>query len=441
MLTTPPSAPGEAVIQETSTPAAHEPAKFAFIDALRGYAVLFVITSHVGASFADLPYPLKKLTNFGWHGVQLFFLISCVTLIMSWRSDKQKGCARAVNFWLRRVLRIAPMYYLAAVLYFVTDRPDGGFDFWQAVRAAAFVNAWYPLWTPTVPGQWTVVPGGWSIGVEFAFYACLPIITTFIRSMSAALIFFVGSVVAGCVANTIATPSLVAAYGEISAGNFLYFWFPNQLPVFALGTILYLLIKHLRGNQQTAMMLARWSNPILAMVILSMAMLANYPIPTRLSLSPLTPWPILIPVSMLFMVVAVVIAASPKNILINRAFCALGEVSFSVYLLHFVVVRNLPILMPSIFDTSATGVPAVLSCFALWCAAVPISFGLSLITFRLVEAPMIKLGRYLQPRRSPAPAIAIDALRTVARPLDSAIRSSSRIDANGISTHCGPRRT
>src|ERR1700749_4071032 len=71
----------------------HQTTKYGYIDALRGYAVLLVITAHAGGMFPLLPYPLKSLTNFGVHGVQLFFLMSCVTLMLSWRSDEAKGRA------------------------------------------------------------------------------------------------------------------------------------------------------------------------------------------------------------------------------------------------------------------------------------------------------------------------------------------------------------
>src|SRR5260221_7992689 len=138
----------------------HATLKFGFIDALRGYAVLLVIASHVGSMFPELPYPVKKLTNFGWHGVQLFFLISCVTLLMSWRADERKGRSNAVTFWRRRFFRIAPVDYLAAAVYFIAHPPPPGLHLWQGGRAVTFVNRLHPLWPPTVLSQLPGGPGG-----------------------------------------------------------------------------------------------------------------------------------------------------------------------------------------------------------------------------------------------------------------------------------------
>src|ERR1700761_4987006 len=122
----------------------HKTKKYPYIDALRGYAVLFVITCHTGGMFRNMPYPVKKLTNVGWHGVQLFFLISCVPLMMSWRSDERKGIASPQSFWARRFFRISPMYYLAALFYFFAEPPASGFDFGQMLASLVFVNAWHP---------------------------------------------------------------------------------------------------------------------------------------------------------------------------------------------------------------------------------------------------------------------------------------------------------
>lgn len=375
----------------------HPTHKYAFINALRGYAVLFVITCHTGYMFPELPYPVKKLTSFGWHGVELFFLVSCVTLMMSWRSEEKKGSVSAGAFWLRRFFRIAPMYYAAAFFYFIVEPPPTGFDLWQLITTMTFVNAWHPLWTPTVSGQWMVVPGGWSIGVEFTFYFFFPIIATLIRSMRSAVLFFGFSVLLGFICNTLAYPGLNQAYGTIATANFLYFWFPHQVPVFALGTILYLAIAHLWKNPASPVttLAIRWSYPIIGTSLIAMIFIANLDLAGRLWANAPSMFPTLIVTSFIFMLLVMVLAVDRTNILNNRPICALGEVSFSAYILHFFVLHKLPVFLPMVFDRSATGWNAILSCLALWVVAVTLTFALSIITFRLIESPMIMLGRKL----------------------------------------------
>src|SRR3978361_2265537 len=144
---------------------------------MRDYAILLVIICHTTYLFPELPYPVHRVAILGWHGVQLFFLASTVTLMMAWRYEKTRdGSVDVVAFFLRRFFRIAPAYYLASALYFFLDPPIGGYDPIQAAATYLFINAWHPTLMGVTPHAWSVVPGSWSIGVEFTFYAAFPVL-------------------------------------------------------------------------------------------------------------------------------------------------------------------------------------------------------------------------------------------------------------------------
>jgi len=386
-------------------PAEAEKPKYAFVDALRGYAVLLVITCHTGGMFAELPYPLKKLTNLGWHGVQLFFLVSCVTLMISWRDDEAKNRVSVARFWHRRFFRIAPMYFLAALFYFIIEPPPGGFDPTQLLASFAFVNAWHPTLIPTTPGGWMVVPGGWSIGVEFTFYMLFPLIAMNVRSPRGALMFCVIALALGCVLNPIAYAALVDKYGVGPTENFIYFWFPNQLSVFALGTVLFVVLTRLRMATQGVAVsaLKRYAMPLMVACFAAAILIANIHLPHRLPFALPGIVPALLAMSLVFMLVTMVLAASPDSVFVNHPIRALGTVSFSAYLLHFAVLHQLPRLFPSVFDVHAVGWAAIATFVVLWVVAVGVTFALSSVTYRLIESPMIDLGRRLQPGRLVAP--------------------------------------
>ncbi len=57
------------------------------------------------------------------------------------------------------------------------------------------------------------------------------------------------------------------------------------------------------------------------------------------------------------------------------------------------MVHKLPRLLPSVFDVGAGGWRAIGTLVALWAVAVPVTYALSLVTFRFIETPMISLGR------------------------------------------------
>jgi peptidoglycan/LPS O-acetylase OafA/YrhL len=170
-----------------------------------------------------------------------------------------------------------------------------------------------------------------------------------------------------------------------------------------LGMVLYHAIEHFRqtGGGAIAGALRRWRYPATALCLLALIGLAeqtSYQVGI-LSLAPVHPFPILMLASLVFMVFCLVLFLNPAIALVNRAICALGEVSFSAYLLHFFVLHQLTARLPGMFDTSATGYAAILACAALWVVAVPVTFGLSLATYHAIELPMIRLGRRLQERR------------------------------------------
>ncbi|MBL0130273.1 MAG: acyltransferase [Chitinophagaceae bacterium] len=80
------------------------------LDGMRGIAILFVIFHH---NFEFISYSF-----FGWLGVDLFFVLSgfLITDILL-NTLNQQNFLR--NFYIRRVLRIFPLFYLAILVFFI----------------------------------------------------------------------------------------------------------------------------------------------------------------------------------------------------------------------------------------------------------------------------------------------------------------------------------
>ncbi len=75
---------------------------FSALDGLRGYSVILVIMFHAG------------VFNFGWIGVQVFFVLSgfLITRILYGYKSRYGFKQYLRNFYARRILRIFPLYYL-----------------------------------------------------------------------------------------------------------------------------------------------------------------------------------------------------------------------------------------------------------------------------------------------------------------------------------------
>lgn len=341
----------------------------------------------------DLVWPVRRVMVVGFYGVQLFFLASAVTLMMSWHRSVDPLGLRSVKFLVRRFFRIAPLYWLAVVFYwFAYEYQSDQFSLQLLFATLFFYNAWSPYLIPTVPG-WTPVPGGWSIGVEFCFYLSFPLIAPLVTSIRRALAFCAVSL------GVLLAASLVGQglYPEISMeqrANFLYFWPPNQLVIFSLGFLLYHLVKDAATRQR--IIESRISADQASIALLG-AMLA---IALFIGLNKFFDWsrglpPTHLLMTMCFMPWALVLILKPSGWVINRAITGLGKISFSAYVLHFAVLNFTGQLLHRLWPIAKTGI------FSIAFEAVFLVIALLLIrvvgeaSYRLIEQPFINLGKLL----------------------------------------------
>ncbi|MBV9503924.1 MAG: acyltransferase [Acidobacteriia bacterium] len=154
------------------------------LDGLRGIAILLVLLFH----FTPLTGPVALATHVlqtGWIGVDLFFVLSGY-LITGILLDSAERPHYYRNFFVRRSLRIFPLYYACLVLYlWVTFAPapirwhDFLFPFdgiWYLPYLGNFRvfarNAWPPA---------AILTPLWSLQVEEQFYWSYPFVVALCR--------------------------------------------------------------------------------------------------------------------------------------------------------------------------------------------------------------------------------------------------------------------
>ena len=164
-----------------------EKGRIAALDAGRAIAVVGVVAVHLSFQFPNLPHSVALIARMGQYGVQLFFVISAITIFMTLEADRERFCAArhiTLRFYIKRFFRIAPLYYVAIAIY--------GLISWGALRSG-YERAWVlgahspadillnvlflHALSPSAINN--VVPGGWSIGVEMLFYLLAPLIFFF----------------------------------------------------------------------------------------------------------------------------------------------------------------------------------------------------------------------------------------------------------------------
>ncbi|MDE2517042.1 MAG: acyltransferase [Rhodospirillales bacterium] len=373
---------------------------YAYIDALRGYAVLLVITSHYASLFPALPHLIRRVAEMGYYGVQLFFITSCLTLLMSWHQEQDRsGRVDVSAFFLRRFFRVAPAYYAAGLLYFLALPPVHGFDLLQALASMAFVNAWHPLLMPTVAGRWSVVPGGWSIGVEWSFYLLFPFFVRAIRTLTGVVALLVITVLLAIMANRGVVLAFGGMYSDAALRGFLYFWFPNQACVFVCGALVYLLILRLDAG-------ARWmAHPKTAASLTLCGFFALTFVPLGLILGGWPPDPRTLVICLPLSMFVLALSRMRSGVFVHAWVVNIGKISFSGYLLHFLILRAMEAALPQAW-LHASGFRAAAVFLLLWPMAVALSLAAAWCFYRAVEQPGILCGKALIRHLRSSPAIA-----------------------------------
>jgi peptidoglycan/LPS O-acetylase OafA/YrhL len=347
------------------------PRQLPYIDALRGLAVLGVVAVHASIAVQPSHPALAWLASEGARGVQLFYVASALTLGLSWAQRSAAEHAPTRNFLLRRFFRIAPMFYLAIAYYTLTAGlgpqywAPHGIEPWFIAATALFLHGWHP---ETVT---SVVPGGWSIAVEMTFYLLLPCLLPRLRHWRDAGWLIVASLLLYA-ANRWAVPRMLDYPPDLAylVDNFAYLNFFGQFPVFAIGLFLYLVVR----DGVDAMRVRSYAPPALAALAVALV-LGIRGVPQHLL------------AALFFAVLAWALSARPVGVLVNPLTIALGRWSFSLYLVHFAVLRVFRDL-----GWSAAFAPGDAGSAAHFAAVLAVSAAVAAATYRCVERPGIALG-------------------------------------------------
>jgi peptidoglycan/LPS O-acetylase OafA/YrhL len=350
---------------------------------MRGYAILGVVLAHTGQWTQPASAWAVQFCANGALGVQLFFVASAFALFLS--NEHRQGRERRPvgDFFIRRFCRIAPMFYVGLVFFvwLVGDRPrlwaPRGVTPSDIGLTALFLHGWHP---ETIN---SVVPGGWSIAVEVSFYLLLPLLFRLATNRTRAFVFLLFTLLLGRVADDWLAPLLTPAYPPsyaYLAENFRFFWIFSQLPVFALGILLYYLLRDRREKPDRRL---GWLSLVAALGVFSSVFWQMRP----LSPPPL-PAVVLVGVSCLLFGFALHQTRSP--LLVNAPAVFLGKISYSLYFVHFAVFQYLFLHWPAGLPVSGWWATPL-----AWVLVLATAGAISFATYRWIELPGIALGRRL----------------------------------------------
>jgi peptidoglycan/LPS O-acetylase OafA/YrhL len=367
-----------------------KPRQLPWVDALRGLAIFGVLICHAGQNVENLPSFLGKLTYQGAMGVQLFYMISAFTLFLSLANRKQSEKKPLVNFFIRRFFRIAPLFYFAIAFYVLTR--GLGPSYWvedgqsitipNLITHFTFTNGWNPYWINSL------VPVGWSIAIEMPFYLIVPYLFKKIKTINQAVLLTLVVLLINKLINYILTQNPLISERQIW-DLFLVYWLPSQLPFFALGIVLYFLLREQINNQVTSKFsirnqLKQTITPLL-LISLSLAVFSS------VSKTQLGVLGFLYGIALLGL--AVFLSQHSVSLLVNKFWCYLGKISYSAYLTHLIVLYIVKNFLQKALSLLNLNLAPTINLILLLVLLLVGTIAVSSITYKLIELPGLQLGR------------------------------------------------
>jgi peptidoglycan/LPS O-acetylase OafA/YrhL len=148
------------------------------LDGVRGVAILLVLFYHLGRSAQGFGFQniVLKASGFGWCGVDLFFVLSGF-LITGILYDSRNSEFYFRNFYVRRILRIFPLYYAALLLVVLLAA------LWpQAGVWGTHSSLWIAFYLTNIllvaegAAAAGIVSHFWSLAIEEHFYLVWPFV-------------------------------------------------------------------------------------------------------------------------------------------------------------------------------------------------------------------------------------------------------------------------
>ena len=342
------------------------------LDAIRGIAVLVVVVHHLHFMTGTR---LNWFLEHGWMAVDLFFVLSGF-LITSIIIANDNDMAFFRSFYVRRSLRIWPIYYLsvlAILLLPVVWSAAPTFEKWSLLRYLTFSQE-TPLYWSAEAHSHPLLGHFWSLAVEEQFYLFWPLLVVVIgrRGIIPASVGLIGIAIAAR-----------------TAGFHRHLLF-SRCDALAAGAIL----ASLTANRQALLRRPHLLIGFAAIAVGSLVTLAAYArfvdgsiIHQDALLTFVTP--------MLFGGLGLVICfqGHPRlSVLRNRLLCYVGTISYGIYVYHWLIYLILDRAMPGSSRT-------------LWMTALKLALSLlvAVLSWNLIEQPFLNLkNRFGYGRRANA---------------------------------------
>lgn len=359
--------------------------KLDYIDIARGMAILMVMLVHTSQPVNGVSQLVGDVARYGQMGVQLFFVASAYTLCFS-RVKRAEEKRPLISFWIRRFFRIAPLYYVAMIAYFLAESnmhilalikmPYSQYNFETIVANVLFLHGFVQS------ANNNVVPGGWSIGTEMAFYLLFPFLFSlcdraYKQYGVVALYGLVGMSILLNISVQLMLHQFLAI--DLNDNSFIYYNLINQLPVFLLGITIFF-HHHYTISIQLSIPVQIATFTVVTITGIILLPLKQYWLVAAFI-------PVIAGISFVFLVNILRELKYPNTFLTE-----VGQVSYSMYIFHFMFAWY---LVPGIGLALRKGILPELLLIGSIVLVTQLTFAVAKISQKYIESPGIRAGKVL----------------------------------------------
>jgi peptidoglycan/LPS O-acetylase OafA/YrhL len=369
------------------------------LDTLGAFAVMFVIIYHWGLPIPNgaVKHFLQALIPDGLFGVTLFFVLSgflITSILLDARTAAKSKLHVIRNFIIRRVLRIFPIYYLTIFVLTLIGYPS--------VRENL---EWLLSYTSNIlvfrNHSWNPFSHTWSLSVEEQFYLIWPWCIVFVAEKYLKYIF-IAALLTGVIS--------IIFVSKIDPDTWGLMLTPTCLASFGIGGF-YAWVSREPWSRKRFMQVITLLMPIAIGLHFYWSFCTNgghFNYLNRIIQSIISIW-------LIHKTVVVRPGWVKTKILENPTFIKMGQISYGIYLYHYVT----PWIYSRVVAGHFSGTPATQAFFSnyyiSWFLMLAFVLALSLASFYLFESPIVNLKKWFAYTRQSKPMVTIPDNRPVNR--------------------------
>ncbi len=361
------------------------------LDTLRAFAVFFVLIEHSGVWF-DTSGPIGRFIKDviipdGQFGVFLFFVLSgfLITSILFNERIRIKNKGRGLvirSFFIRRALRIFPIYYLMLLSLFIINYSDIRHNF-----------IYYLTYTSNIliyqVNAWNGFSHTWTLSVEEQFYLLWPWFILFVNNKYLKYVFIV-AIITG----------IVSSYIELEVNRHIApLLVCNCFDAFGIGGIFAYL--RLGGKWIKRIEKNIWIMGVISLGIYlfcKIAIFAGYPAFNKIYI--FKTLNCILSIWLIMLVVNNKSERARKYFLENSSLNFIGKISYGIYLYHYVYITLVLSRLNDMLNKNTKSFPLInkiiLDAHNNYWIQITIIVLISSLSYLVIEKPLLSLKRHFE---------------------------------------------